>query len=202
MGIFILLVLIPFFSIGLVLYFVTLYELATTGKLNELMMLVSTLLTVITSYFIPKSFVKILSAKTAKSLNQNNKILILSNYMSIVLLLLFGLAMLYRGIIVLNAIQILIGVGCVGTFGYATYLYFFSFDINDLTLHYLIDNKKYKELTFVGDDVQLTCYTDSNKYVEGNKYTVEYNRYTNIVRRINGMALGGDKNEKNNKEKH
>ena len=198
MGIVFLLILIPLFSIGVVLYITTLYDFFATGNFNELMFLISTILSVVTSYLLPKTFVSIMPAKNAKSLNNRNMILVLSNYISLMLLLLFGVVMLYRGIISVNYVQIIGGIGCVFVFFYATYFYFFSYEKKEFKLEIIIDNKKYKELTFVNKEGTVTFYTEDNKLKEGKKYVLEYNKYTNVVKRINGLILGGGNHEKDN----
>ena len=198
MGIVFLLILIPLFSIGVVLYATTLYDFITTGNFNELLFLISTVMTVITSYFIPKAVVAVMPFKTAKALNNKNKILVLSNYISLVILLVFGIVMLYRGLMTINYIQIITGVGCIFLFFYTTYFYFFNYEKNEFVLQMIIDHKKFKELSFYNDELFLTYYVEDNKLKEGKRYVVEYNKYTSVVKKVHGMILGGGNHEKDN----
>ena len=198
MGIVFLLILIPLFSIGVVLYVTTLYDFITTGDFNELLFLLSTVITVVTSYFIPKAVVAVMPFKTAKALNNKNKILVLSNYISLLLIVLFGVVMLYRGLLNINYIQIITGVGCIFLFFYTTYFYFFNYEKKEFELQMIKDHKKYKEISFYNGEIFLTYYVEDNKLKEGRKYIVEYNKYTSVVKKVHGMILGGGNHEKDN----
>ena len=56
----VLLILIPLFSVGLVLYVTNLFEFISTGSFNEIMFIISSILTVVTSYFIVGRFVELI----------------------------------------------------------------------------------------------------------------------------------------------
>lgn len=202
MSIVILLLIIPVFSIGLVMYITNLCYFFSTGEFDEIIFIISMVLTVPTSYLIPYIFTNIIKSKNINYLNNKNKITIISNYFSMILLLLLGIALLYRGIINLNYTQIIFGVGIVLLFGYGTYTYFIHFDEKEFILKSINRVNDSNELTFVNNDITITYYTNDNEYVGNQKYVLKYNKYINSVKRINGMVVGGETDEKDNKEKH
>jgi hypothetical protein len=102
MSIVILLLIIPVFSVGLVLYITNLYDFFVTGNFNELLFIISMSISVVTGYFIPGLFVNLIKSNKIKYLNNKNKYLIISNYISLILLFMLGIALLYRGLLNLN----------------------------------------------------------------------------------------------------
>lgn len=198
----ILLILIPFFSIGLVLYITNLFEFVTTGNFNELLFIISTIITVASSYIITNKFVDLIKSNKIDFLNKKNKYLIIGNYFSVFLLILLGVALLYQGILHLNVAQIMFGIGSVFIFIYITYMYFFYFDENEFVLKTIMEYESHQELHFEYEDVRIVYYTNDTKYKVNQKYIINYNKYTSVIKKINGLVLGGDEYEKNNKEKY
>jgi hypothetical protein len=202
MSIVILLLIIPVFSVGLVLYITNLYEFFVTGNFNELLFIISMSISVVTGYFIPCLFVNLIKSNKIKYLNNKNKYLIISNYISLILLFMLGIALLYRGLLNLNYGQLIFGIGIIFLFFYGTYAYFMQYEEDDFILKVIYTMNGYNELHFVRDDISIIYYTDSNKYKENQRYVLKYNKYINSIKKINGMVLGGETHEKNNKEKH
>ena len=202
MSIVILLLIIPVFSVGLVLYITNLYDFFITGNFDELLFIISMGLSVVTGYFIPGLFVNLIKSKNIKFLNNKNKYLIISNYISLILLFILGIALLYRGILNLNYGQLIFGIGITFLFFYGTYAYFICYEEDDFILKVIYTMNSYNELHFENEDVSIVYYTDSNKYKENQRYVLKYNKYINSIKKINGMVLGGETHEKNNKEKH
>jgi hypothetical protein len=202
MSIVILLLIIPIFSIGLVLYIANLYDFLLTGNFNELLFIISTAISVVTSYFIPTLLVNSIKSKSIKFLNNKNKYLIISNYISLILLFILGIALLYRGLLNINYTQLLFGIGIISLFVYNTYVYYFYYEEDAFILKNIYEKDGYKELHFINDDLSIVYYTNDNKLKENKQYVLKYNKYTNSIKKINGIVLGGELDEKDNKEEH
>ena len=202
MSIVILLLIIPIFSIGLVLYIANLYDFLLTGNFNELLFIISTAISVVTSYFIPTLLVNSIKSKSIKFLNNKNKYLIISNYISLILLFILGIALLYRGLLNINYTQLLFGIGIIYLFVYNTYVYYFYYEEDAFILKNIYEKDGYKELHFINDDLSIVYYTNDNKLKENKQYVLKYNKYTNSIKKINGIVLGGELDEKDNKEEH
>ena len=202
MSIVILLLIIPIFSIGLVLYIANLYDFLLTGNFNELLFIISTAISVVTSYFIPTLLVNSIKTKSIKFLNNKNKYLIISNYISLILLFILGIALLYRGLLNINYTQLLFGIGIISLFVYNTYVYYFYYEEDAFILKNIYEKDGYKELHFINDDLSIVYYTNDNKLKENKQYVLKYNKYTNSIKKINGIVLGGELDEKDNKEEH
>ena len=202
MSIVILLLIIPIFSIGLVLYIANLYDFLLTGNFNELLFIISTAISVVTSYFIPTLLVNSIKSKSIKFLNNKNKYLIISNYISLILLFILGIALLYRGLLNINYTQLLFGIGIISLFVYSTYVYYFYYEEDAFILKNIYEKDGYKELHFINDDLSIVYYTNDNKLKENKQYVLKYNKYTNSIKKINGIVLGGELDEKDNKEEH
>ncbi len=202
MSIVILLLIIPIFSIGLVLYIANLYDFLLTGNFNELLFIISTAISVVTSYFIPTLLVNSIKSKSIKFLNNKNKYLITSNYISLILLFILGIALLYRGLLNINYTQLLFGIGIISLFVYNTYVYYFYYEEDAFILKNIYEKDGYKELHFINDDLSIVYYTNDNKLKENKQYVLKYNKYTNSIKKINGIVLGGELDEKDNKEEH
>ena len=204
MNIVLLLLIIPVFSVGLVLYITNIYYFLVTGDFDELMFIISMVLSIPTSYFIPQIFINLIKSKSINFLNNKNKYLIISNYFSIILLFILGISLLYRGILNLNNAQIIFGVGIILVFVYCTYTYFAYYEEQEFTLDFIYPGDNCKEFHFTNEECTLSYYVEinDNKYKENHRYIIKYNKYINSIKRINGMVLGGETHEKNNKEKH
>ena len=180
----ILLILIPLFSVGLVLYVTNLFDFISTGTFNEILFIISTALTVVTSYVIAYKTVDLIKSNKLEFLNKKNSYLIIGNYFSTVLLFLLGISLLYQGILHINVGQIIIGVGCLLIFGYVTFMYFFYSEEHSFILKSIKDFNGDKELLFSYEDVELTYYTKDTKYILNQYYVIKYNKYTNFIKKI------------------
>ena len=175
MSIVILLLIIPIFSIGLVLYIANLYDFLLTGNFNELLFIISTAISVVTSYFIPTLLVNSIKSKSIKFLNNKNKYLIISNYISLILLFILGIALLYRGLLNINYTQLLFGIGIISLFVYNTYVYYFYYEEDAFILKNIYEKDGYKELHFINDDLFIYCSGSLYRYLKKNrKINLEY----------------------------
>ncbi len=180
----VLLILIPLFSVGLVLYVTNLFEFISTGSFNEIMFIISSILTVVTSYFIAGRFVELIKSNKLSYLNKKNKILILGKYFSVVLLLLLGFSLLYQGILHGNIAQIIFGVGCVLVFAYITFMYFFYTEEKEFVLKNIVEHGSFKELHFGYEDVTVVYYINDNRFRQNQRYLIRFNKYTSTIKRI------------------
>jgi hypothetical protein len=156
----------------------------------------------VTSYFIPTLLVNSIKSKSIKFLNNKNKYLIISNYISLILLFILGIALLYRGLLNINYTQLLFGIGIISLFVYNTYVYYFYYEEDAFILKNIYEKDGYKELHFINDDLSIVYYTNDNKLKENKQYVLKYNKYTNSIKKINGIVFGGELDEKDNKEEH
>lgn len=202
MAVVILLLLIPIFSIGIVLYFTNIFEFITTGNFNEVLFIISTALTVVSSYLIPDKFVNLFKTNKIKTLNKKNIISSFSSYFSVIILFVLGVALLYRGILNNNMLQIFTGIGLSLIFIYCTYMFYFCYEDNEFILVNIGKINNIYELQFENDKLVLNYYTNLDEYKETQRYILKYNKYTRCIKKINGMVLGGDIREKDNKEKY
>lgn len=186
MSILALIILIPIFCIGLVLYMVTLYNYAVLNILDAPLLIIGILIVIILSFFIIKVFFKNLP-KTAKNLNNELNSNIIYTIFSLVIILLLGGSIFIKSLI--NDFDIwnfLVGLILVTFSLYFISDFFLSFEevilkltnieIVDHEIKYLkLDHEKYGEFEY---------YTNKDNFKINNYYKAKINKKTKVISTI------------------
>ena len=180
-----LLLLIPIFCMSVSIYASMLY-LYVQGDTHLVPMLISIFLVVIIGYVLPRIFYKLYKSNTASSLNAEKKVILLSNYISYIVLLAFGISLLIRCIKNdENVLEIYLAGGIVFLFIYITYAYFIGYQKLEWTIIDVTEkNKKTNILMIENKEYGLyQVYTNSSdKYEVGKRYTFKFNPNSKIFK--------------------
>lgn len=186
MSILALIILIPIFCIGLVLYMVTLYNYAVLNILDAPLLIIGILIVIILSFFIIKVFFKNLP-KTAKNLNNELNSNIIYTIFSLVIILLLGGSIFIKSLF--NDFDIwnfLVGLILITFSLYFISDFFLSFEevilkltnieIVDHEIKYLkLDHEKYGEFEY---------YTNKDNFKINNYYKAKINKKTKVISTI------------------
>ncbi len=180
-----LLILIPIFCMSISVYASMLY-LYVQGDSQLVPLLISIFLVVIIGYILPRIFYKLYKSNTASSLNAEKKVVLLSNYISYIVLLAFGIALLLRCIKNdENVLEIYLAGGIVFLFIYITYAYYLAYQKLEWTIIDVSEkNKKTNILMIENKEYGLfQVYVNSTeKYEIGKKYTFKFNPNSKVFK--------------------
>ena len=181
----VLLILIPIFCMSVSVYASMLY-LYVQGDTQLVPLLISIFLVVVIGYILPRVFYKLYKSNTASSLNAEKKVVLLSNYISYIVLLAFGIALLLRCINNdENVLEIYLAGGIVFLFIYITYAYYIGYKKIEWTIIDVAEkNKKTSILMIENKEYGLyQVYTNSSeKYEVGKRYTFKFNPNSKIFK--------------------
>lgn len=181
-----LIIIIPIFCIGLVMYIMTLINYVLNNSLDVPLMTISLLIVIVFSFIIIKLFYKNLP-KTAKTLNAEQNSNTLYNIFTFILMLLFGFAIFIKAFMQkFDIFDCAIGIVMVTIALYAINNYFMNFeecvlkiiDIEDYDekINCLkLEHEKYGDFEY---------YTDSKDYKIDESYKVKINKKTKIISTI------------------
>ena len=181
------LVFIPFFFVGLVVYCATVYQYALNGNLDVVFVIGGLLASLISSFIILKTFA-LMDLKGILFNRIQKRIDAIIGLFSFTLLFIFGIALIVNYIKVTpNIAKIILGIGiCV------FYLYIFYY--------YVLNKKRYlftlKDITKINDKSYLFTFENEKQgnkeyyvkkkegYTKGKKYICSYSTLFNDISRI------------------
>lgn len=185
MSILLILLIIPIFFVGLIMYIMTLINFVINSELDIVILLTSLLIILLSYFFIPKLFIKLLPnnlyLKKYESLET-----IYYSYFCFILLFLFGVANLITSLINMGKyLEFGCGIGIIIFFGYITFNYIFNYkdivaeldSIDDIT-------NDIKCLDFFIEDDFVEFYSKDSSYEEKSYYVVKYNKKIKSIKKI------------------
>jgi len=181
----ILLVLIPFISVGLVMYISMLYQFIITTSINSLLLIIGLFILMLGSYFLLNTIFKLIK-RNCKILNINMHKDSLYGFICFTFLMLLGLSMIINSIVnSINGSLLTMGTIIIIFYIYIIYIYFFDkkeivFELNDIDK---IDKSIYK-LSFVNNTEFVDYYVNNGKYDVGSKYKCLYNKHLKSIMEI------------------
>lgn len=186
MSVLALIIIIPIFCIGLVMYIMTLANYAFNNSLDVPLLTIGLLIVIVFSFIIIKLFYKNLP-KTARNLNAEQNSNTIYNIFTFILMLLFGLAIFFKSFTQkFDFLDCAIGIVMVIISLYAINNYFLNFEECVVKL---IDIEEYDEkidcLKFEHEKYgELEYFTSNKDYKTDEVYKVKLNRKTKIISTI------------------
>ena len=156
------LLLIPVFFVGIVIYTCTIFDFMLHNKLDMVLLLIGVFSTIISSFFALKEF-SLLDIKNKNIIKLQKKVDALIGIFSFTLLFLFGVALIVNSILFkMDFSKLLLGIMFVSFYVYVIY-------------YYVIQKKVYvctiSDITKVSDDLYLVLF--NNKEIGVNEYYVK-----------------------------
>ena len=181
---FYLLILIPVFTMGVSAFAATLYDYIN-GDYSIILLLLSTISIIVTSFLLPRVFFACFKPNTKKQLNIMLKINTWSSYMIYILLLIFSVVLLCKDFDISDELlPIYLKVGLVLLSLYYIYSYLIyrkkdSFKVYDIKKI----NKNVFMLKLSKDDIDSFKYYIDNesKYEIGKSYKFKYNKNNKLI---------------------
>ena len=182
------LVFIPVFFVGIVMYLTTVYAYAFNNDLDLVLLLVGLISTIISSFVILKT-AALIDFKSHKLIKLQSKVDAIVNIFSFTLLFIFGVALIINSVNNnMNVGKLIVGVGLSIFYVYVLYYSLFAriketFELVDITKY----NKVYK-LSFENKEhgSKNIYVKDKGNYEKGSKYiclySVMFNDITKIVK--------------------
>ena len=180
------LVFIPVFFVGIVIYLTTVYAYAFNNDLDLVLLLVGLFSTIISSFVILKTFA-LMEVKNHKLIKLQKKVDAIVNIFSFTLLFIFGVALIISSVKNnMNVGKMIVGIGLVLLYLYVLYYSLFAriittFKISDITKYnkvYLISLEN-KEL-----GIRELYVKDKSKYKKGSEYNCSYSVMFNDIVKI------------------
>ncbi|MBR6073012.1 MAG: hypothetical protein IKP76_01645 [Bacilli bacterium] len=180
------LVFIPVFFVGIVIYLTTVYAYAFNNDLDLVLLLVGLFSTIISSFVILKTFA-LMEVKNHKLIKLQKKVDAIVNIFSFTLLFIFGVALIISSVKNnMNVGKMIVGIGLVLLYLYVLYYSLFAriittFKISDITKYnkvYLISLEN-KEL-----GIREVYVKDKSKYKKGSEYNCSYSVMFNDIVKI------------------
>lgn len=180
------LVFIPVFFVGIVIYLTTVYAYAFNNDLDLVLLLVGLFSTIISSFVILKTFA-LMEVKNHKLIKLQKKVDAIVNIFSFTLLFIFGVTLIISSVKNnMNVGKMIVGIGLVLLYLYVLYYSLFAriittFKISDITKYnkvYLISLEN-KEL-----GIREVYVKDKSKYKKGSEYNCSYSVMFNDIVKI------------------
>ena len=180
------LVFIPVFFVGIVIYLTTVYAYAFNNDLDLVLLLVGLFSTIISSFVILKTFA-LMEVKNHKLIKLQKKVDAIVNIFSFTLLFIFGVALIISSVKNnMNVGKMIVGIGLVLLYLYVLYYSLFAriittFKISDITKYnkvYIISLEN-KEL-----GIREVYVKDKSKYKKGSEYNCSYSVMFNDIVKI------------------
>ena len=185
-----LMILIPIFCIGLVMYIITLYNYVILNTLDVPLLTIGFLIIIILSFFIIKLIFKSLP-KTAKYLNKENNANTIYNIFTFVIMFLFGLSIFIKSLNgKFNIFDCAIGTLMASLSVYVISTYFLSYKSEVLKLMDIENyDEKIKCLKFEHEKYGIIeYYTNDEDYKIDSMYKVKINKKTKVISTIEGLV--------------
>lgn len=187
---------IPVLLFGIISYGYTLINYITTSSLDAVWLVVSVISLFVSIFLILLNLPNKIK-NTKFLLNLENKSNALFSYISIVILFLFGIALLLNCMITeFNLLGLIGGVAITLVFFYATYIVLLEkstvvFEVQNKDVH---ENTKLYCVDLVNDEYGLIEYytEDPSKLIREKSYSFVINKYTNRVIKVNNEVINID----------
>ena len=183
----VILLLVPLFFVGTVIYVCTLYEFMMNNSLDMVLLLIGVFASLISSYIIFKE-ISMLDINDYKIIKFQRKIDGIIGLFSFTLLFLFGISLIVNSTLTtINYPKMIFGIAIVVFYGYVLYFYMFKrfiyvFKLISITK---ITDKLYV-LSFENKEQGLHDYytNDKDAYKKGKSYKVAFSKANNNISKI------------------
>lgn len=180
------LVFIPVFFVGIVIYLTTIYAYAFNNELDVVLLLVGLFSTLISSFVILKTFA-LMDSKNHKLIKLQHKVDAIVGLFSFTLLFLFGVALIINNFYLsFNVGKLIIGIMLVLFYLYIIYYYFFTRKKEVFILTDITKVNKYYKLSFKNDKLgtKEVYVKDKDKYKKDKSYICSYSEIYNDITKI------------------
>lgn len=185
------LLLIPTFFVGLVMYINTLYDYIINSNLDTVLLLIGVFTTII-SIFILFKLIGLIDKDDIKVLKFQKRIDAYIGIISFTLLFLFGIALVINSFIgTLSYSKLILGASLVCMYLYIFYYYFLQnsiviFKIEDM---YKISDDIYMITLYNKDIGKVETYETNNKLKKNKSYKCLYNKGSNVILKISNEVI-------------
>lgn len=194
MSLILLLLLIPVFFVGLIMFIMTLVQYSLGNGLDTIIFLVGLFILTISGFIIPKFLFKLFPDKVF-FMNQDNYASSTYSYFMFILLFMFGISNLVNSIIGgYKVLEFAVGIVIILLFLYVSINYMFKYEDIILELDSIDDDKnKNYCLNFYSEETGLIeYYSKDGNYEEEKFYLVSFNKATRTIKKIKRKVINVD----------
>jgi hypothetical protein len=186
------LIFIPIFFVGAVIYVSTIYEFAMNGELDMILLLIGVFASLISSFIIFKEM-SLLEIRDYKIIKFQRIIDGIIGVLSFTFLLLFGIALIINSsVISINYTKMLVGIAIIIFYIYVIYYYIFR---KDIYVFKLISITKIKDKLYLyqfenkEQGLQDFYLDNKEKYKKNKSYKVSFSKANNNISKILGEVI-------------
>jgi hypothetical protein len=185
------LLLIPLFFVGMVMYVNTLYDFVINSNIDTVLLLVGVFISII-SIFILFKLIGLIDKEDIRLLKFQKRIDAYIGLISFTLLFLLGIALIINAFIdSLSYSKLILGSSIVSMYLYIVYYYFIQksvvmFKVEDM---YKLNNDLYMVILYNKDIGKVETYELKSKLKKNKTYKCLYNKGSNMILRISNEVI-------------